>query len=683
MGDQRNLGIGLAARSVANGARASCLSTLTRQRAAALLMLILSTTAAPTAAQSTRPVLRGGAEQSAPGQGATVTDALWLRNMRSTGWDPEHAALDQCQRLLGNGGAAWQLIPGNVDQCDALRQTRSAQREVSDAAAPCWALIGEITTDLTHAHDNYLRMDQLRTRPESSQYLRLGNSLQQRAFAKLKSLAPCMDGVRQAQDKAVRRVTLAVTQSGTAQGNGTGDVFSGGSNRGPAQGGGGNPTGTDTRRPGGVDDCWQGGINIDPDWQPSGPLIEEVASRRCVRIACDNPSGWRLVCPGWPKPPRWSDLDGTWFSCGNTEALRPPYCSRMPSAQLTKSRDSPCPGALDPRERAELRASAQEALRTLAAMGGQADIELTTMGRLTAARLLELSEPEVINKQIFGYLSRSEAINKSLRNAGQAVVAYLADGDARGAIHQRLWRDASTAIHMAQRQPAVALGVLAQGAVESSLLAGGVNTCSRVVDRVALRGAIREAGDAGKAIVQRAERDLRERPPALTGACTAVNPRGSNVNCVPTSVAVDQRVATGKPFTDRDFNRLGQDRPHTDAEVRQLLSDVYGNRAFPEHAPWRAKAQSEGVRTHMSRIDMERELAAGGNGSRGLMTINVPPHLLPPGVSAGTHMVNIHVENDVIRYFDGQAGKVNAYSIFLEHLGGPLSEQKVWFYRTN
>ena len=138
-----------------------------------------------------------------------------------------------------------------------------------------------------------------------------------------------------------------------------------------------------------------------------------------------------------------------------------------------------------------------------------------------------------------------------------------------------------------------------------------------------------------------------------------------------------------RSFTDRDFNRLGQDRPHTDAEVRQLLSDVYGNRTFPEHAPWRAKAQSEGVRTHMSRIDMERELAAAGNGSRGLMTINVPPHLLPPGVSAGTHMVNVHVENDVIRYFDGQAGKVNAYSIFLEHLGGPLSEQKVWFYRTN
>jgi hypothetical protein len=153
---------------------------------------------------------------------------------------------------------------------------------------------------------------------------------------------------------------------------------------------------------------------------------------------------------------------------------------------------------------------------------------------------------------------------------------------------------------------------------------------------------------------------------------------------VPSSVALDQAIETGKPFTEKDFNHLGGDVPHYEEDVRRLLSGIYGNRTFPGHSAERMRAQSEGARTLMTRVEMERELMQAGHGARGLVTVAIPDHLRKPGQPPISHMYSVfyNSSNGQIRYADAQSGEVNAYRLFVR-IGGEVSNQQVRFYRTN
>ena len=367
----------------------------------------------------------------------------------------------------------------------------------------------------------------------------------------------------------------------------------------------------------------------------------------------------------------------------SSDACYPPLEMRTPRP-APRPQEPDCPGALEPEQKAELRAGAQEVLRTFAQMGSQVDTFQETLGRLVAARLVTLSEPNYYHNKIHGYLSKNAAINHSLQSGAEAVANYLSNRSTQAQVHLRLWNDAKKALEFAAKQPAVALAVLAEQGFEDSLGAAGFSACNRIAGSVDVRAAISKARAAAQQLKQRAATGNAHKLPDLTGACSPFNPGNGEYNCVPSSVALDQAIETGKPFTEKDFNFLGGDVPHYEEDVRRLLSGIYGNRTFPGHSAERMRAQSEGARTLMTRVEMERELMQAGHGARGLVTVAIPDHLRKPGQPPISHMYSVfyNSSNGQIRYADAQSGEVNAYRLFVR-IGGEVSNQQVRFYRTN
>lgn len=199
-------------------------------------VLFLGAALHPASAQT--PPLQGGVTQNASGA-PSLNELLWLRSMRSEGRDPESAALSHCDRLLSNATGAWQLIPANVADCDAVRNTQSRQQQIRDASSDCWKLVGQAGTHLTHAHDEYVLMDQMRQRPESSIHRERGDRYRQQAVQVLAQLSACLKRVQDVESGERLRLEQRVQESNPAPNN---ETFSGGTNR-PAPTTGTRPTG--------------------------------------------------------------------------------------------------------------------------------------------------------------------------------------------------------------------------------------------------------------------------------------------------------------------------------------------------------------------------------------------------------------------------------------------------------
>lgn len=182
----------------------------------------------------------------------SLSDVLWLKMVRAEGRDPELAALMNCEHLLANGTQAWQVIPGNVEECDGQRDQLSSQQPISDAARPCWQLVGEAGTHLTHAHDEYTQMDQLRTSQASTPHRLRGDAYQQRAVQSLQQLSRCIDDVRRAQAETQADILLRVQAE--SNGRPTDPAGDTGTVPGPVRSGttGSGTTGSGTTLPGNV-----------------------------------------------------------------------------------------------------------------------------------------------------------------------------------------------------------------------------------------------------------------------------------------------------------------------------------------------------------------------------------------------------------------------------------------------
>jgi hypothetical protein len=156
------------------------------------------------AAQS--KVYQGSVTENA--RAPSLSELLWLKAMRAEGRDPEVAALMRCEQLLANATQAWQLIPANVEECDGQRDQLSSQQPISDAARPCWQLVGEAGTHLTHAHDEYTQMDRLRTSQASTPHRLRGDAYQQQAVQSLQQLSRCLGDVRRAEADTQKGILL-------------------------------------------------------------------------------------------------------------------------------------------------------------------------------------------------------------------------------------------------------------------------------------------------------------------------------------------------------------------------------------------------------------------------------------------------------------------------------------------
>ncbi len=201
-------------------------------------LVLLLGAALPASVVAQTPVLQGGVAENRS-QSPSLDELQWLKAVRNQGRDPESAALLNCEHLLSNATLAWQLIPDNVADCDAVRDTLSPQQPIRDAARNCWQLVAEAGTHLSHAHDEYRLMDQLRHSPKSSVHRERGDRYQQQAVQVLAKLSPCLRKLQEVEGSIRLRLEQRVQAANPAPGN---DTFSGGTNR-PAPIMGTTPTG--------------------------------------------------------------------------------------------------------------------------------------------------------------------------------------------------------------------------------------------------------------------------------------------------------------------------------------------------------------------------------------------------------------------------------------------------------
>jgi hypothetical protein len=243
------------------------------------------------------------------------------------------------------------------------------------------------------------------------------------------------------------------------------------------------------------------------------------------------------------------------------------------------------------------------------------------------------------------------------RQVGAAVVAYLTND--RNENHKQLLDGAVKAVEDAQRDPAGTLGAAAGSAlldVATGTAASGVRLCtagaSKTIARAKAVAQARKAARELRDINRDAERSVGAFPDGLCPAgerFAPANPFNEQNNCFPATVAHDQRIETGKPYTDSDFRPLTfRDARTPMAEVRARLKEVYGERVIDGLPPFGQRRQAEGLPFATGRRQFENELRQAGPGSRAIVMFHGP---------GGHHVVHAHnVPGRGIEYFDPQKG---------------------------
>lgn len=343
---------------------------------------------------------------------------------------------------------------------------------------------------------------------------------------------------------------------------------------------------------------------------------------------------------------------------------------QYPVAGQSAPPQTTCAPDPDPGTQRELRPSVEEALRTFVGMGRAADTMLTTMGKLTAARLEYLSHPNAINKQLYPYLSRPGALNQSALNAAGTVVDYFANEDSRARTNLELWNNARNATEWANQHGAEAVGAAADQILWGKFLGGGVQVCES--SAAGLEVEIAKTKKALQRIRRTVEEQARTRPPSPGNNWCAVNPYLHNLNCFPASIAYDMRRETKYQWRADDFNWKKANVAPTWTDIDRLLRGLYGDRAYNGMLPWRQKDQLIGNMSTMLRRDMENELVTAGDGARGLVYVQWP--------QGGAHIFNVEVLNNRLRYWDAQSNFDGLRNF--QQLNVPAGQEQVMFYRT-
>lgn len=479
-----------------------------------------------------------------------------------------------------------------------------------------------------------------------------------------------------------------------------------------------------TRRPmlqGGVSKEARGGSGANPP--KTGGVTDDAPLPDVPDTIPYTPgSDNRSTGDGPAKPPPLIRIPGGYDSCQNP--VPPPGCPNAPpptngnpnSPRLNAGTShTDCLPQPDPRTKQQLEREAYDAVHTLAACGQQCDIMLTTMGKLTAARLVQMTQPTE------GIAVRTaRALPDVVNQAISATVTYLANDN--GANHRMLLQQAQNAIaaanrqlQQAQRNPAATLGTVADSALWGQATSGAVGMCEASAVRLkALGDKINEARKAAQVAKQLEDRAKgfgrgspgprcsargngngngtwtgqgggetpREAPvpgtgPSRAGGPLAANPLGGNENCVPVSIAGAKMEATGKPYSAVDIS-LSSEKPSY-GDVFQMLRENFGDKSFPELPTWLQKLQAAGVPRPMTRAGIEEELRAaaqrGVKKPQGIVFTDGADNL-PAG-----HAFNAIWEDGRVVYKDYQSGLLGQHGMWAD--GNFSGATDIAFYRVD
>jgi hypothetical protein len=233
--------------------------------------------------------------------------------------------------------------------------------------------------------------------------------------------------------------------------------------------------------------------------------------------------------------------------------------SYYPTTQ-TPTTQAPSTNCLDSATQRQI--GPQEALRTFAAMGSQADIVITTMGQLSVARL--------------AYLAQPNAVNNSLTAGAKAVVDYVSSDDARANANVKLMEGAQAGVDQARKNPAALVGAVGTNALWAALQGGVTKVCEATPSALTKLKADLAAAQTSVSRLQQLATEENVTPPPATGTCVTVNPPppGGLRDCFPTSVAYDLTRETGYRWHPNNFNWNQADVGPTWTQVGAALRAV-------------------------------------------------------------------------------------------------------------
>ena len=293
-----------------------------------------------------------------------------------------------------------------------------------------------------------------------------------------------------------------------------------------------------------------------------------------------------------------------------------------PDQNHTNAGESDCLPQVDPAVLERLRNEKNALLRTLAEGGYATDLTLSAMGKLIAARLQHLTEPNegIAVRTLRQGQSAAEHAPETVLRASQAVADYLANDNA--ANHRYLYGRVQTAIQSAEqdlrqrlRNPHVAIATIADELLVGKFTGAGGTVCRQwsAAKVTQLKNKIAQSQQAA----QRAKAAVKEQTEMPSIKCAW----GGDNDCMAQSMAYDKRRETGYPWTADNFNWRQSDQRPSWPEAHARVRALYGDRQFAGHSAARARAQAAGVATWMPRSQLETELLNAGFGARALVGI--------------------------------------------------------------
>jgi hypothetical protein len=273
-------------------------------------------------------------------------------------------------------------------------------------------------------------------------------------------------------------------------------------------------------------------------------------------------------------------------------------------------------------------------------------------------------------------------------------------------VNEALWKQATAAVDWARRNPAAAVGTMGDAALSSWMqgtAGNGADGLASWLKKAAASkcpaGVLTQpkllADEISKA--QKAERRLSDAVTdqhgigqsihglaCMDGAPNPVNPLGFVRNCVPSSLAYDMSRDTGFPWAEQHFNFKKADIPWSQAEVSQVVRELYGDRQIPGLSAARQINQKLGLFNRMTRAEMEKELVEAGPVARGLLMVT--------WADGSKHMFNVETSGQIgsswksitVNYRDAQTWTpgIGNLQTLQSQTGLRTGNQIVEFYRT-
>lgn len=337
----------------------------------------------------------------------------------------------------------------------------------------------------------------------------------------------------------------------------------------------------------------------------------------------------------------------------------------------------PCVTEPNPDDQNMLTAMQQESIRTLSGAGQQADIMLSTMGKLMIARLQDVARgvPATLN-----YLSQRGAGNRFLIQqalqrveAARAVADYVIYTESRSRVNQQVWQQLHDAVTFAQRNPAAAIGVAADQVLWNKLqgmAAGGVCTAASAAAQKARLGI--EAAKA-KAAASGVNQLLKGDVDAAGAIC---GPGEGNVQNNPFAPA-DKRDCFNRFMLNATGDKKWLQREDTsrgmlwDRAVSTFRKQFGGLKAKnPYHGPLGLPAHALGMPVASSVPRIRDALQKAGPGSEAGVIVQWQ--------NGGRHIFNAANMGGHVLFWDDQQKKA-ATGMFIDQFGKPAA--KIWIYR--